>query len=98
MVEVEGVVEGVVGVEKKGKEAEKKKGEEAEKKKGEVEVKGVKRPPRAQRFWEGEGDERGNGSEGELREGKGEGKRKVAAPRRGKSNLRSAEPKEKGSC
>ena len=50
--------------------------------------KGVKRPPRAQRFLGRESE--GKGEEREQREGEAKKKKgKAAAPRRGKSNLRS---------
>ena len=73
------------GEEKGGVREVEKKREEAEEGKGEVEVKGVKRPPRAQRkFWGGEGR---RDSKGERKgRGREERKRKAAAPRRAKGN------------
>ena len=63
------MVEGEEGVERELKKEEVEKGKEAEVKVRKVEVKGVKRPPRAQRV-KGRGREaRRNGSKEELREG-----------------------------
>ena len=68
------------GEEKKGVRVVEKKREEAKERKGEVEVKGVKRPPRAQRkFWGGK-TAKGRGKEGEEKKGKGRLLRR-AAPR-----------------